>query len=265
MKKRFVLLFAVLFLLVAAAGCGQTDKEATAPPKVEPVNITVAAAASLQDAAQEAAEVFGQKQSDIKVIYTFASSGALQKQIEEGAPADLFISAGQSQMDALEEGDLIVKESRQNLLGNELVLIAPTGSTLKDFKGLQDPAVKKIGIGTPETVPAGKYAQESLTTQKLWDSLQPKLVMAKDVREVLSYVETGNVDAGLVYRSDTYNNDKIIVVTAAPADSHKPITYPLAIVKATKNQEQAQAFIDFLKGPEGSKILSKYGFKPLGQ
>ena len=163
---------------------------------------------------------------------------------------------------ALAEKDLIVAESRKNLLGNELILIAEKDSTLKDFAGLTDPAVKRISIGTPETVPAGKYAQEALTSLNLYDQIQPKLVLAKDVRQVLTYVETGNVDAGLVYKSDTYQV-KISGSYAAPENSHKPIVYPLAIIKASQHQTEAQAFADFLSGDEATAVFSKYGFVPL--
>ena len=262
MKKRFLTLVMLLIMALAAIGCGSshTTEEAAAPP---PVELNVSAAASLTDAAREIADLYSQQHPDIKITYNFASSGTLQKQIEEGAPADLFISAGKKQMDALQEQGLIVDSTRKDLLGNELVLIAPKNSTLTGFEGITDASVYKIAIGTPETVPAGKYAQEALISMELWDSIQPQLVMAKDVRQVLTYVQTGNTDAGLVYRSDTYQADKIKIIASAPSDSHKPIVYPMALIQSSQKQETAADFANFLTSREATDIFSKYQFIPL--
>jgi molybdate transport system substrate-binding protein len=165
-------------------------------------------------------------------------------------------------MDTLAEKNLIVSDSRKDLLSNQLVLIAGKNSTLKDLNGLVDPNIKKVSIGTPETVPAGKYAQEALTTLNLYDKIKSKLVLAKDVRQVLTYVQTGNVDAGLVYKSDTYNVTDVKIVATAPENSHKPIVYPMAIIKASKNQTEAKAFADYLSSSEAASIFSKYEFIP---
>ncbi|BAF58856.1 ABC-type molybdate transport system, periplasmic component [Pelotomaculum thermopropionicum SI] len=261
MKKYLFLLIILLLTAAAAAGCG-TGKE---QPKAaaEPVNLTVSAAASLQDALEELKTVYAGQNPGVTVTYNFAASGTLQKQIEEGAPVDLFISAGKSQMDALSEKGLILNDSRKDLLGNELVLIARKDSELTGFEDLAGPDVARISIGTPETVPAGQYAREALSKLKLWDKLQPKFVLAKDVRQVLTYVETGNVDAGLVYRSDALAGKEIKVVAAAPADSHAPIVYPMAIIKSTKHQKEAEAFASFLSGAEAMQVFTKYGFKTL--
>lgn len=264
LNKTWIILLLALFAFTAVAGCGNSaDKQKETQPKAAPVEITIAAAASLQDAANELKDMYTQKHPEITITYNFASSGTLQKQIEEGAPADLFISAGKKQMDALQEQELIVDTSRQDLLGNTLVLIAKKDSKLKSFEGLTDPSVQKISIGTPETVPAGKYAQESLTTLALWDKIQNKIVMAKDVRQVLTYVETGNVDAGLVYNSDAIMGKDIEVAAIAPADSHKPIVYPMAVVKSSQHQQEAQDFAAFLSSAEAAKVFTKYGFEPL--
>ena len=130
----------------------------------------------------------------------------------------MFMSAGKSQMDALAEKGLIIDVSRKDLLGNELVLITGKDGSLSSFEELTGASVVKVGVGTPETVPAGKYAKEALTHLDLWDKIEAKLVLAKDVRQVLTYVETGNADAGLVYRSDTVGSDKIRIVAAARPD-----------------------------------------------
>lgn len=259
MRRSLFLLGLMLFIVAATAGCGVGKEQSKA--NAEPVNLTISAAASLKDAMEELITIYAKQHPDVIISYNFAASGPLQKQIEEGAPVDLFISAGKSQMDALAEKGLLVDASRIDLLGNELVLIANKDSKLTGFEGLTDPGVAKISIGTPETVPAGKYAQEALTSLKLMDKLQPKLVMANDVRQVLTYVETGNVDAGLVYRSDAMSGKEIKVVAAAPADSHKPIVYPMAVIKSTKHQKETEAFAAFLSGDEAAQVFTKYDFK----
>lgn len=255
--KRNIIVYILLLMAILVSGCSNTQSSE------KTIELTVAAAASLQDAAKEIKELYADKHPDVEITYNFASSGTLQKQIEEGAPADLFISAGKKQMDALAEKDLILKENRRDLLGNKLVLIAARDVALEDFDGLTSPSIKKISIGTPDTVPAGKYAEETLTSMELYDRLLPKIVFAKDVRAVLNYVETGNAQAGMVYMSDTYQVDDIVVITAAPEESHSPIVYPMAIVKASKNQSAAQAFSEFLSSSEAADVFTKYGFDPL--
>lgn len=268
MKKTsysLALFLLLLFSFFTLTGCSsQQDARQSKQPQPK-IAITVAAAASLQDAANELKDLYEEKHSDINITYNFASSGTLQKQIEEGAPADLFISAGKKQMDALQEQGLIVDSTRQDLLGNSLVLIAPKNSGLSNFEGLTDPAVNKISIGTPETVPAGKYAQETLGNLNLWDKIQAKLVLAKDVRQVLTYVETGNVDAGLVYNSDTVGAKEIKIVAQAPPESHKAIVYPMAIVKSSQQQQAAGNFASFLGSAEAAQVFAKYGFEPLNK
>lgn len=262
--KKYCVVFILLLSVLFAGGCAK--KEAAAPKTTKPaqtVTLNVAAAASLKEAANELQSIYTKKHPEVKINYNLAASGTLQQQIEQGAPTDLFISAGKKQMDALGQENLIVADSRKDLLGNKLVLVAGKNGTLKDFNGLTDTAIKKISIGTPETVPAGKYAQDTLTSLNLYNQIQPKLVLAKDVKQVLTYVQTGNVDAGLVYFSDTYKVNDIKIVATAPEDSHKPIVYPMAIVKASKNQSAAQSFAEFLASPEAAKVFSKYGFEPL--
>lgn len=260
--KRNIIVCVLLLMALLVGGCSKSENS-NQPMESGKITLTVAAAASLQDAAKEIKELYAGKHPEVEITYNFASSGTLQKQIEEGAPADLFISAGKKQMDALAEKDLIVTESRRDLLGNKLVLIAARDVALEDFDGLTSPSIKRISMGTPETVPAGKYAQETLTSMQLYDRLLPKIVFAKDVRAVLNYVETGNVEAGIVYMSDTYGVDDIVVITTAPEESHSPIVYPVAIVKGSQNQSAAQAFSEFLSSSEAAAVFTKYGFDPL--
>lgn len=251
----------LIITLIMVGGCTQKHEEAASP--AEPaIELNVSAAASLQDAAAEIADLYQDSHPEVKITLNFASSGTLQKQIEEGAPADLFLSAGQSQMDALAEKDLIVSDTRQNFIKNDLVLIAGQDTALDSFEGLLNDAIENISIGTPETVPAGKYAKEALTSMGLYDQLQSqsKLVMAKDVRQVLTYVETGNAAAGMVYKSDTTGAEGIKIVAAAPEDSHKPIVYPLAVLKSSQNQAAAKEFADYIMSSEAGSIFTQYGF-----
>jgi molybdate transport system substrate-binding protein len=224
--------------------------------------LTISAAASLKEAMEAIAPVYNQQNPNVKLTYNFGSSGSLQQQIEQGAPVDVFISAAAKQMDALEQKGLLMQGTRKDLLSNQLVLIVPKDNTkIKNFKGLTDNSVKKIALGEPESVPAGKYAQDALTFMKIFDAVKPKVVYAKDVRQVLNYVATGNVDAGVVYRSDTLVSDKIKVVESAPEGSHSPIVYPIAVIKASKNGEVAKKLVEFMSNPQAESMFKKYGFE----
>ena len=195
--------------------------------------------------------------------FNLGSSGTLQRQIEQGAPVDVFISASAEELDRLESRGLILPGSRKNLVGNTVVLIVPAGSfAIKGFQDLTRPAVKLVSIGEPQTVPAGKYASQVLAYLGIYDELKPKLVLAKDVRQVLTYVETSNVNAGIVYATDARISAKVKVVATAPDDSHSPIIYPIAIVKGSHNEAAAKDFEMFLLSPQSQHIFRKYGFLP---
>jgi molybdate transport system substrate-binding protein len=186
----------------------------------------------------------------------------LQKQIEQGAPADLFISAAPKQMDALDQKNLIQKPTRKNLLENQLVLIVPKKSSMDvtAYDDLTKDRVKKFSIGEPETVPAGQYAQQVLKKIDLWDKVKDKAVLAKDVRSVLTYVETGNVEAGIVYQTDAAVSDKVQIVSAAPAGSHQPIIFPIAVLTGAKQPKAAEEFLTYLCSAEAKIIFEKHGF-----
>ncbi len=269
MKKASWLLILSFLLTLVLVGCSSGN--ATQPSKdaaqTEPAKeIIVSAAASLKDSLTELQKDYAQKTPGVKLTFNFGASGTLQQQIEQGAPADLFLSAGKTQMDALDQKNLIVKDSKVDLVGNELVLVVgKDNSTVTSLEDLAKLSVVKISIGTPESVPAGKYAQEALTNLKLWDSLQPKFVLAKDVTQVLNYVETGNVDAGLVYQSDAQGSTKVKVATVVPASSHKAIVYPAAVISATKNKQIAEDFLKYLQSSDAQKVFVKYGFKTLAK
>ncbi|MFZ3101725.1 MAG: molybdate ABC transporter substrate-binding protein [Desulfitobacteriaceae bacterium] len=268
MKKISLLLVFSFLLILTLVGCssGGTSQPSTNVAKVKPTEILVSAAASMKDSLTELQKAYGQKTPSVKLSINFGSSGTLQQQIEQGAPADLFISAGKAQMDDLEQKNLLVKKSRIDLLGNDLVLVTgKNNSKVTSLEDLTKVGVDKISIGTPESVPAGKYAQEALTNLKLWDALQPKFVLAKDVTQVLNYVETGNVEAGLVYRSDALGSTKVQVITVVPESSHKPIIYPAAVIFATKNKQAAEDFLEYLQSSDAQQVFVKYGFKRLAK
>jgi molybdate transport system substrate-binding protein len=246
-----------------AASAGATAAQpATVQPKPESVELTVSAAASLTDSMNDIKKLYEAKYPNVKLTYNFGASGTLQQQIEQGAPADLFLSAGKKQMDALADKQLIEAGTNKNLLGNELVVVTAADSKA-GFAGLEDlakPDFKKIGVGTPESVPAGSYAKEALTSAKLWDTLQDKLVFTKDVKQVLTYVETGNTEAGFVYKTDALASSKVKIALTVDPKMYKPIEYPIGIVKATKNKPEAERLYQYLQTKEALDVFVKYGF-----
>jgi len=226
--------------------------------------LTVSAAVSLKDAFNEIAELY-QKRTGTKIHFNYGASGALQKQIESGAPADIFASAGAKQMDELASRNLIVPDTRTDFAGNSLVLIIPAkGMTLSSFSDLSNPSVKKVAVGNPKTVPAGQYTEQTISNLKLVSQLQSKLIFAEDVRQVLDYVAREEVDAGVVYSSDAFSaGSKVKVVASAPNDSHDPIRYPIALVRDSQQKEAARKFIDLVLSAEGQAMLVKHGFQAI--
>lgn len=255
MFKKF--LFLVCFCAIIF-----TASLSLAAEKFTVTEINISAAISLKDALETIQKKYEQKNPDVKLIFNLNSSGALQTQIEQGAPADIFISAAEKQMDALEKKNLLVKDTRKNLLQNQLVMVILKNSALniKDISDLTSPSVKKIAIGAPESVPAGQYAQQSLKNLKLWDKIQDKLVYGTNVRTVLTYVESGNAEAGFVYRTDSLISDKVKIVAVAPADSHDPVIYPAALLSGAKQPKKASDFLNYLFGSDSKPIFEQYGF-----
>lgn len=223
--------------------------------------LTVSAAASLKDALVEAEAAYKQSRANVTFVNNFGSSGTLAAQIAQGAPADIFISAASKPMDDLAAGGAIIAGTRRNLLRNSLVLIAPRDSRLQDFQGLTGGSVRLIALGEPASVPAGQYGRQSLLSLHLWDKLNAKLVLGRDVRQVLAYVETGNADAGLVYASDALNSGSVRVVATVPDSAHDPIVYPAAVVKGSHREQAGRQFIDYLAGPGAQAIFQKHGFR----
>ncbi|MEA5470056.1 molybdate ABC transporter substrate-binding protein [Spirulina sp. 06S082] len=238
---------------------------ACSPSETEPVGkdvaLTISVAASLQDAIATVGREYEQQFPKVKLVFNFGSSGALQHQIEQGAPVDIFISAATKQMDALRDKNLVLEETHQNLLQNQIVAIAPKESTkITDFQELTSDKVGKIALGDPESVPVGSYSQEVLESFNLYQKLANKFVFGKDVRQVLSYVETGNVDVGFVYGTDAKLCKNCREILIAPEDSHAPIVYPIAVLKSSKNIDTAREFVDFLSTDGAKSVFEKYGF-----
>lgn len=258
--KYFLGLLSWLTLASILSGCG--GEPALPRTAAQPVELTVSAAVSLKDVLTEIQSNYAKKVSNVKLTLNLGASGSLQKQIEQGAPADIFISAAPRQMDELADKNHIVKVTRKNLVANRLVLIAPQHATveLQKFEDLTNPAVKTLGIGEPAVVPAGQYARQVLQKLGVWDRLMPKMVLAKDVRTVLTYVETGNVEAGIVYKTDAVASTKVKIVATAPEGSHQPIVYQAAVLTASRNQKAAEEFLAYMAGPEGKTVFEKYGF-----
>jgi molybdate transport system substrate-binding protein len=231
----------------------------------EPREIIISAAISLRNAFTDIGKAFEAGHTDTKITFNFGASGDLMAQIKGGAPVDVFASAAQKDMDALDHDGLIVKDSRSNFVSNAVVLIRPVfeNGTIGSFEDLKKPEVKKIAIGNPRSVPAGRYADEALHFLKLSDAIKDRIIYAENVRQVLDYVARNEVDAGVVYATDAKTRPReVAVVVAAPEGSHKPILYPIGVVKNAKNEKAARSFISFVRSKEGMNILERYGFKP---
>lgn len=228
-----------------------------APHRTE---LTVSVAASLTDAIQEIEANYQNDHPEVEIRNNFGSSGTLAREIEDGAPVDVFLSAASKPMDDLQARGLIVAGSRRDLLRNTLVLIAPRGSRLKGFQQLADLSVRTIALGDPASVPAGLYGQQALAALHLLDSVHSRLVLAKDVRQVLAYVETGNADAGIVYATDALTTTGVQVVAVAPESTHDPIVYPVAAIANVKHEDAARRFVEYQNSAPARAIFLKRGF-----
>ncbi|TFE23363.1 molybdate ABC transporter substrate-binding protein [Cohnella luojiensis] len=257
MVRKITSIAAVVLMMLATVGCGGNRSDSSSQTE-----LIISAAASLTDSLIEIQALYEKDHGDVRLIFNFGSSGTLQQQIEQGAPADLFLSAGKKQMKALVDKKLIEAEQQTGLLRNELVVVVSVNKHEKvsSMGDLIKPEFGKLALGEPETVPAGTYTKESLEHDRLWDQLQPKLVYAKDVRQVLTYVESGNADAGFVYKTDAFSSKKVTIASVIDPSSHSPIEYPVGIVKATKYPEEAQQFYAFLQSGETREIFAKFGF-----
>ncbi len=228
-------------------------------------DMTLSVAVSLKDVTEELGRTFMAAHPGVTLHYNFGASGDLQKQIEAGAPIDVFLSAAQRQVDELEKQGLIVVATRRAFARNLLTVIKPSDSKVDMARAadLLEARVSRVAIGNPRTVPAGQYAEESLRALGLWERLQPKLVFAENVRQVLDYVARGEVEAGFVYTTDAVTRAQGVKETFRPSeDSYRPIVYPGAVVAASKQPALGRAFLDLLSGPQGRAALGRFGFQP---
>ena len=240
----------IVAFLAASPGVGKTTTS----------TITVSAASSLTEAFTDIAKEFEAAHPDTKVELNLAGSGILRTQIESGAPADVFASASESDMDLLSDKNLIEDNSRKDFAANVLVMVVPEKNDSGNPKTLQDltaGSMEKIAIGNPETAPAGKYTKQALETAGLWDKVESKVIFGENVKQVLTYVETGEVDAGFVYITDAESGQKEKYEIACTVPVSKPISYPIAVVNGSKNKQKAQEFVNFVTGARGQRYSGK--------
>jgi molybdate transport system substrate-binding protein len=219
----------------------------------------------MKDAVTEIGRGFTAARPGVTVLYNWGSSGELQKQIEAGAPVDVFISAAQLQMDELEKGRLIESASRRVFARNLLTVIKPADSRVDITKAgdLAEARIARIVVGNPRTVPAGQYAEESLRALGLWDRVRPKLIFAENVRQALDYVARGEVDAGFVYTTDAaVRGQAVKEAFRPPEDTYRPVLYPAAVVAGSRQAALAQAFVGLLGSRESQATLARFGFQP---
>ena len=262
-KTKIISMLLCCSLLLISCGKGNSGNGTTTGDKEEKaqVELNISAAASLKVMADLQTE-YKRSNENVSLVVNYGSSGSLQQQIEQGAPCDLFISAGQSQMNNLKEEGLLLDNTTKDLVENSLVLVAANGVEISSFDDLKSDKVTHIAVGEPESVPAGKYADEVLTNTGIKESVSDKLVFAKDVKEVLAWVTSGNADVGFVYLSDALSSDSVKVVeNVEEINNHSSITYPVSVIKDSTNVEEAKKFEDFLFTDEAQKIFEKYGYK----
>lgn len=247
--QKFFFIIPVFLGLVSAQTSARADE------------ILVSAAASLTDVLKEISTAY-QSKSLHKVNFTFGPSSTLSRQIEEGAPADIFFSADMPQMDTLDKNGRLEPGTRKNLLSNQLVIIVPEDSkvAISSPKDLLKAEVKKIALAEPTSVPVGVYSSKYLADEGLWDQVKPKVVPVQDVRATLAAVESGNVEAGFVYKTDAAVSKKVKIVFQVPIDKGPRITYPVAIVKESKRKDAARDFMNYVRSPAAKDAFKKYGF-----
>jgi molybdate transport system substrate-binding protein len=247
LKLFFLLGLAVLLLWGAPASAAQ--------------ELIVSAGAGLSDALKEVAAAYEAAHPGAKIVYNFAASGVLLQQMDKGAPVDVFAVADQKSMNQAQEKKLIVPATRKNFVSNRLVLIVPKDSRLV-LHGLGDltvPAVKRIAVGNPATVPVGRYTKQALVKAGLWDRLSPKFILAETTRQVLDYVRRGEVDTGFVYSTDVViARGKVKVIQTVT--EHAPIIFPIAVTASSDKPALARSYLDFVTCPAARKIFQQYGF-----
>ncbi len=254
MKIKLLRLLAFLIIIVSFAGCSASSEEKK--------SLTISAASSLTDVMKELIDTY-ESAHNVSIQLNLASSGKLARQIEQGAPADLYLSANQKWMDQLEADKQIESATRRNFTSNHLVMIgSKNNNELTSLQTLANlPPESQIAVGEPESVPAGSYTKQALQKIQLWELIKEHLVFSSDVRQVLTYVESGNVSYGIVYGSDAKISDQVKVLTEIDPELHKPIVYPGAVLSDSTHKQEATDFLNFLGTKEAKEIMKKYGFQ----
>jgi molybdate transport system substrate-binding protein len=256
MIKRIISVVMVISTLFSV-GC---SKQASATKELSAKEFTISAAASLKEPLEEIIQQY-EGQADIRINVNFGGSGTLQKQIEEGAPVDLFISAGKSQINALIDKSLVDKSTYKELLTNSLVLIVSNNydKNINTLEALQRKDIK-LALGETQTVPVGQYSKEALVNTKQWEKFKDKIVYAKDVKAVLNYVENGEAEAGIVYYSDAIDLKNSYIAYEIPEDTHESIVYPMVLITESENKASVIEFIEFMSTSQAKEIFLKYNF-----
>lgn len=251
--------FCIVCVLIFLAACSANEEGE------EVTTIRIAAAISLQDVLQEI-QVNYEKIEHVNLEFQFGGSGTLARQIEQGIDADIFLSSNINWMDGLEEKEYILKETREDIVSNELVLVTSErhSNTYNDISEIDPKKLEQVAIGNPESVPAGEYAREALQMLGMWRELEDKLILAKNVRQVMTYVETGNAPYGLVYSSDAQASEKLTVAAGVDPTLHTEIVYPGAVLTGTENKEEAVRFLQYLRTDDAQKVFKSFGFREAG-
>lgn len=255
MNKVKISVFICLFIVLSS--CGSNSENAQR-------ELHIFAAISLSEALEEMKDLF-ESEFDVTLSFYFGGSGKLAQQIEQGAPGDVFISANEEWMDMLIEKNLVEKDSYTPIVGNRLVFISRKDVTLEkdNLHVLSSPAIKQIAIGHPDTVPAGYYAKIALENSNLWDFVEGKMIYTQDVRQVATYVETGNAEVGFTYESDLIHTENVEVLSYVDESLYGPIIYPGAIRTDANEVELAEQFLQFLTTERAQEVFQKHGFSRL--
>ncbi|KGX84927.1 molybdate ABC transporter substrate-binding protein [Pontibacillus marinus] len=251
--KRFIL---IILCGIVLTSCNQQD------PSSQQTSLRISAASSLTTVMKEIKKQYQKKHPEQEITIQYASSGTLAHQLIQGAPSDLYISASERWMDKVVQEGLIQQKDVQPLLKNRLILASYEGKNIK-ISQLADEAIDQFAMGDPESVPAGAYAKQALEHVKVWRAVKDKAVYGKNVRQVASYIQSQNVEAGFVYQSDVQALKGVTELQVIPEEYHEPVTYPMGIINESQESSLMEGFIKYLKGPEAKKVFQSYGFVPV--
>lgn len=260
-----MLILFTTFILFFTSACSNNDDTGELAPDNAATDVYISAASSLQNVLNDIKETFEEEHPNVNIIYNFGSSGALKQQISQGAPIDLYFSASSDLFHELVKENRISENHSSFIIGNELVLIQPksSASSFEDMEAVLSSDVRRIAIGTPEIVPAGQFAKEALENLDLWVKVQDKLINAQNVRQVLTFVESGNADLGFVYKTDAFQSDRVGIITTIDHTLHDPIMYPLGIIKESAEKSEVITVYHYFQSKEAQEIFERYGFNPV--